>query len=599
MKKSSSFNVVRVENEEIILDNSQQEDQQSESGTVGQDLGRMYEEFARDALHLQYYVYNLLENPNPDVGSLQFKAVLTRDLGFAKIYNLIYPAGNESFVHAYKGSKDPCGNYKIIEPRLPDEYKNLTGIVEEKFSLAVDEKIADEVIEDREAVLRRIFESTVIPIRGVSGVVQEQGNTLLVSEELYPSLRYEIFTDKVGLGRIETMMKDPYLEDISCNGIGSVFVEHKIFGSMKTSIEFFAQEDLDAFITRLCERVGKPVSRRRPIVDASLPDGSRLNVVFGEDVSRRGSNFTIRKFSKVPMSIVQLIKYGTLDARMAAYLWMMLENNMSMFICGETASGKTTTLNAVTVFIRPTARIVSIEDTPELFVPHPNWVNETTRRSETQSSSIELFDLLKSAMRQRPNYIIVGEIRSKEGNVAFQAIQTGHPVISTFHASSMQKLIQRLTGDPINIPPTYVDNLNIVIFQTNVKNPKTNQLQRRVTGIHEIVGMDPVEKTYNFIELFTYDPLTDKHTFRGVGNSFLLEYKVAPLRRLSHKDYRKIYDELELRAYVMKRLVDLKVEDYNEVYGMISKLYENPYLTSMYIDEYSKQVIDRVLKGVG
>jgi len=295
------------------------------------------------------------------------------------------------------------------------------------------------------------------------------------------------------------------------------------------------------------------------------------------------------------MSIIQLIKYGTLDERMAAYLWMMIENGMSMFICGETASGKTTTLNAITVFIRPSARIVSIEDTPELYVPHPNWVNEVTRRSETQSSSIELFDLLKSALRQRPNYILVGEIRSKEGNVAFQAIQTGHPVISTFHASSMQKLIQRITGDPINIPPTYVDNLNLVVFQSNVRNPKTNQLQRRVTAIHEIVGMDPIEKTYNFIELFSWDPVTDKHIFRGVGNSYLLEYKVAPMRRLSPKDYRKVYDELELRAYVLKRLVELNIEEYIDVYGLITKIYENPYIYSENIDEYSKKAIDKLL----
>jgi len=595
---TSSFNVVRVENvgEEKEEDDHQLEDYQGESYASEQPLGRTFEEFARYALHLNDYVQSVLETPIEGVGPLNFRAVLTRDLGFEKVFNIIYPTSNESFVHVYKGTRDAHGNYKVIEPRLPEELGYLTGMVEEKFSMAVDEKVANEIAENREEVLRRIFESTVIPITGLPDV-REQERTLLVPEELYSSLRYEIFTDKAGLGRIDTMMKDPYLEDISCNGLGSVFVEHKIFGSLKTNIEFLVREDLDAFITRICERVGKPVSRRRPIVDAALPDGSRLNVVFGDDVSRRGSNFTIRKFSKVPMSIVQLIKYGTLDARIAAYLWMMLESGMSMFICGETASGKTTTLNAVTVFIRPTARIVSIEDTPELFVPHPNWINEVTRRSETQTSSIELFDLLKSAMRQRPNYIIVGEIRSREGNVAFQAIQTGHPVISTFHAANMQKLIQRITGDPINIPPTYVDNLNLVMFQSNVKNPKTNQLQRRVTAVHEIIGMDPVEKTYNFIELFTWDPITDTHTFRGIGNSYLLEYKVAPMKRLVHKDFRKIYDELELRAYLMQRLVELSVEDYNEVYARISKIYENPYLTSMKVDDYSKKVIDKILRG--
>lgn len=558
-------------------------------------LGKTYEEFVSNATHLHEYTHSILENPDPDLVPLQFKAVLTRDLGAERKINVIYPATNDSFVHVYRTTKDPVGNYRVIEPYLPNDFKHLVGLVEQKFSQAVDEKYADEFLDNREEMLRKLFDITVIPTAWLPEGFREQGNTLLVSEELYNRLRYEIFRDKVGSGRIETLIKDPYLEDISCNGVGAVFVEHKIFGSLVSNIEFTTQEELDTFVVKICERVGKPISRRRPIVDASMPDGSRLNVIFGTDVSRRGSNFTIRKFTKTPMSIIQLIKYGTLDERMAAYLWMMIENGMSMFICGETASGKTTTLNAITVFIRPSARIVSIEDTPELYVPHPNWVNEVTRRSETQSSSIELFDLLKSALRQRPNYILVGEIRSKEGNVAFQAIQTGHPVISTFHASSMQKLIQRITGDPINIPPTYVDNLNLVVFQSNVRNPKTNQLQRRVTAIHEIVGMDPIEKTYNFIELFSWDPVTDKHIFRGVGNSYLLEYKVAPMRRLSPKDYRKVYDELELRAYVLKRLVELNIEEYIDVYGLITKIYENPYIYSENIDEYSKKAIDKLL----
>ncbi|MEM2450100.1 MAG: type II/IV secretion system ATPase subunit, partial [Candidatus Methanomethylicaceae archaeon] len=376
-----------------------------------------------------------------------------------------------------------------------------------------------------------------------------------------------------------------------------IFIEHKIFGPMKTSIEFQTQEALDSFVVKICERAGRPVSPKRPIVDATLPDGSRLNVVFGNDISRRGTNFTIRKFSKTPLSITQLIKFGTLDSRMAAYLWLMLEYGMSMFICGETASGKTTTLNAVVVFIRPTAKIVTIEDTPEVYVPHPNWVSEVTRRGESESSSIELFDLLKAALRQRPNYIIVGEIRGKEGNVAFQAIQTGHPVISTFHAATMQKLIQRLTGDPINIPAAYIDNLNVVVFQSSVKSPKTGKFERRVTSICEIIGIDPVEKTYNFIEVFSWDPVTDKHSFRGVGSSYLLEYKIAPMRGLSARDARKIYNELEIRSYILNKLVEMDVTDYYEVYSAISKVYDNPYIADMEFNLATTTIIDKILRG--
>ncbi len=486
-----------------------------------------------------------------------------------------------------------------IESRLPPDKKNLIGKAEELIASIINEEIAQKIVEKREKILIELFEA-VVKIEGSSASPSKNKTRiapLFLPKETYEQLKYEILTDKIGMGPLEPMIKDVYIEDISCDGIGPVFLEHKIFGSMTTTIEFKNESELDSFIVKMCERIGRPVSPRRPIVDASLLDGSRLNVVFGNDVSRRGSNFTIRKFTKIPLSITQLVKFGTLDARMAAYIWMMLESGMSIFICGETASGKTTTLNAITVFIRPDAKVITIEETPEVYIPHPNWVSECSRSGESEASSIELFDLLKSALRQRPNYIIVGEIRSKEGNVAFQAIQTGHPVISTFHAASMQKLIQRITGDPINIPAAYIDNLNVVLFQSSVKSPKTGKFERRVTSICEIIGIDPVEKSYNFIEIFSWDPITDAHTFRGVGNSYLLEYKVAPMKGLAPKDARKIYNELELRTYIIKKLIELNIFNYYDVYNALSKIHENPYLADMTFDNYTTKAIDKILKS--
>ncbi|MEJ5292640.1 MAG: type II/IV secretion system ATPase subunit [Candidatus Methanosuratincola sp.] len=530
---------------------------------------------------------------------LQFKPSLSRDLRLLKKFSIIYPASDNIFIHVFKGVRDAYGKYRPIEPRLPPDKKDLIDRTEVLLASMINDKTAQQIAEKREAMLKELFEE-VVKIEGSPIPSGKKGRTpspMVLNRDLYERLKYEIMTDKIGMGPIEPLIKDPYIEDISCDGVGPVFVEHKIFGPMTTTIEFKTVQDLDTFVVKVCEKIGRPVSPRRPIVDASLLDGSRLNVVFGTDVSRRGSNFTIRKFSKIPLSITQLVKFGTLDARMAAYLWMMLESGMSMFICGETASGKTTTLNAITVFIRPNAKVITIEDTPEVYIPHPNWVSECTRRGESESSSVELFDLLKSALRQRPNYIIVGEIRGREGNIAFQAIQTGHPVISTFHAASMQKLIQRITGDPINIPAAYVDNLNVVLFQSSVKSPKTGKFERRVTGICEIIGIDPVEKSYNFIEIFSWDPVTDTHTFRGVGNSYLLEYKVAPAKGLSPKDARKIYNELELRTYIIKKLVELNIMDYYDVYNALSKVYDNPYIADMNFDNFATKAIDKILKG--
>ena len=378
--------------------------------------------------------------------------------------------------------------------------------------------------------------------------------------------------EKVRLGPLEPFIRDPYIEDISCDGVGPIFIEHKVFGSCETNIRFESEDELNEFVKRLSERTGKPVTFRNPIVDASLPDGSRINIVYGSDVSLRGSNFTIRKFSDKPLSIIQLISFGSLDPMIAAYLWLLLENNMSVWICGETASGKTTLLRAICTFINPHYKVITIENTPEVIVPHENWIREVTRESE-EGASIELFDLLKAALRQRPNYIIVGEIRGREASVAFQAMQTGHPVLATFHAGSIEKLIQRLTGAPIEIPKTYIDVLNCVVIQSAVRVPKTGSLERRVISVNEIVGYDPFEQRFSYIELFSWQPAEDSHEFRGEGSSHLLENKIAVMKGYSRTELRKIYQELDLRARFLAKLAELKVFDYFEVWRAINQAY--------------------------
>ncbi|MEM4576420.1 MAG: type II/IV secretion system ATPase subunit [Candidatus Nezhaarchaeales archaeon] len=548
--------------------------------------------------HLHKHLHDFLDSQNL-LGVPMYSEKLTREMGRTKKYNYIYPIGNGIFVHVYKTQQEAYGTYQPIEPRLPEEVRELIFKVEELIALRIDDNYAEKIETARQEALMAIFDEVVKKDEGApKNAVLYRKNAISLGSYAYEYVRYEFIREKVGLGILEPFLKDPYIEDISCDGLGPIFVEHKVFRSLKATIEFRSQENLNSFIVRLCERIGRPVSPRRPIVDASLPDGSRINVVYGVDVSRRGSNFTIRKFSSTPLSITQLIKYGTMTAQMAAYLWMLLEAGMSIFVCGETASGKTTTLNALAVFIKPTAKVITIEDTPEVVVPHPNWISEVTRKGESESSSIELYDLLKAALRQRPNYIIVGEIRGREGNVAFQAMQTGHPVMATFHAADMQKLIQRITGDPINIPPAYIDNLNAVVFQNAVESPRTGQRERRVTSICEIVGIDPVEKTYNFIEIFSWDPATDTHSFRGVGNSYLLEYKIAPTRGLSAKDARKIYGELEARTYILQKMVEEGIFDYWDVYRVISKIYASPILANIAYGKSSFKVIDKLIREV-
>jgi flagellar protein FlaI len=281
-----------------------------------------------------------------------------------------------------------------------------------------------------------------------------------------------------------------------------------------------------------------------------LDDGSRFNIVFGEDISIKGSNFTIRKFPKEPISVAHCIKWKTMSAELGAYMWILSEMGISFFMCGETASGKTTSLNAFVGLIKPDAKIVSIEETPEVNLAHKNWVREVTRLHT--GSKVTMFDLLKAALRQRPDQIIVGEIRGEEGQIAFQAIETGHPVVSTIHAGDLQTLFQRLTSSPINVPKSHMNGLNVAIFQNRIK--RGLKLVRRVTSVNEILNYDQEEGQLNFLPVFTYD--SDEDLLRFSGSSFLMEAKILPYRGWPPERLPELYDELKMRAEILSALAD-------------------------------------------
>ena len=510
---------------------------------------------------------------------LEYRRELTRDLRRLKQFSIIYPVGEPIFIHVYSREGERTF-YHAVTPSTPPEFKDILALVEEGLAILITADHMFETREEHEEILNELLDEFLVVDESLDtweyNEVRRDGKlvALEVNSETLEALKFETIMEKVYLGPLEPFIRDQYIEDISCDGVGPVFVEHKIFGSCESNIRFETADELDDFVIRLSERTGRPVTYRKPIVDASLPDGSRINIVFGTDISKRGSNFTIRKFSDKPVSIINLIQWGSMSALEAAYLWMLLEYGFSIWFCGETASGKTTAMRAACVFINPKAKIISIEDTPEIIVPHDNWVREVTRQGEQGEASVELFDLLRAALRQRPNYIIVGEIRGAEAYVAFQAMQTGHPVLATFHAGSVEKVIQRLTGDPINIPKTYIDILNCVLIQSAVRIPKTGKVERRVLSINEIAGYDPTSGRFDFIELFSWDAVDDTHIFRGEGNSFLLETKILTLMGLSRRDARKVYEELNRRATLLETLSMLGVSDYNHIWNVVKHCYE-------------------------
>jgi len=592
-----------------------------ESSALYRMLPENAREYVRGSPHLLEYLQIF---PVNEYGIPLFFSELKRDLRSIKEPNLIYPANDNAFIHIFFDKNDVRNYYIPIEPSFLHNVESLVPALEYNLIDLLDALEIDPITnEERTRVLKDLIKQSLyiedsgdetIPV--ISG--KKDGNLkrklktllnkdltarkdsdkdaifakiphlpdgrIIVNQQEYNALEYLIIRDKIELGILKPFISDRYIEDISVGGIGPIFIEHKIFKGLKSVVGWDNTDVLDQFVVKLAERARRPITYRNPIVDATLPDGSRINIVYSTDISRKGSNFTIRKAMDDPISILQLIDFKTCDYMVAAYLWICIENGMSLFMSGETASGKTTTMNALTVFIPPENKIVSIEDTPELQLPHLNWVREVSKgkgSGEGEGSDVTMFDLLKAALRQRPNQIIVGEIRGVEGAVAFGAMQTGHPVLSTFHAASVEKLIQRLCGDPINIPKTYIDNLNLVIIQSSVRRP-TGELVRRILSVNELVGYSTETGGFSFVEMFHWDPVTDAFEFTGKGSSFLLENKIATMLGIPDHKKAAMYFEIEKRARLLERLHKGGYTDYYDLYHMITKIKKQGLLT---IDE--------------
>jgi flagellar protein FlaI len=555
-------------------------------GDFYQLLPEALQEACKQNKHLLDYLRLL---PVSEIGVPGYFTKLTRAQGDLPQKNLIYCISDNVFVHMYS---EPGGGRPIyipIEPSLTQDMSQVLPEVESKLvDVAGGMSAAESDTERKEAILKLVDRVCVVHRNGSTssssntkdgkgsggnGSKVASKTKVQVTPEQLEAIKYLMVRDKVGMGTIDVMIRDTYIEDISCSGLGPIFLEHKIFKAVKSAITFETHEDLDDFVLRLSEQIKRPVTLRNPIVDATLPDGSRINIVFGREVSRRGSNFSIRKFTETPLSIIELVEFGSISYEMAAYLSVVIEDGMNLFVVGETASGKTTLLNAITTFIPLSHKIVSIEDTPELQVPHANWIREVSRApgQGEKGASVSMFDLLKAALRQRPNVIIIGEIRGEEGSIAFGAMQTGHEVMSTFHASNVEKLIQRLTGNPISIPKTYIDNLNVVVCQNAVKLPN-GKLGRRATSISEIVGYDSTTNTFSYVEVFRWNPVTDTFDFVGRRNSYLLEDKIALKRGIPPDKKMQVYSLVERRARILEKLHKEKgVRDFYELLKVLAR----------------------------
>jgi len=511
---------------------------------------------------------------------------LDRDAKSQRPFNLIYITKEPIFVHIYEPPADEEGGGQVLwfglEPQLTEEEENirreLVEVLLQEAPAAPNFTTDDEF----ESILLQMIDRFTVLESELNLGPRRQGRMwdllgledkrLVVDETQRQRLRYIIIRDLIRNGPLEPLLSDEMLEDIHSVGLKHIHMDHKVFGMVTSNIRFREREVLSRYLRAMSERIGRPVSDNKPIIDGALLDGSRINIIFSDDVSMLGPSFTIRKFAEETISITQLINWGTMSAQVAAYVWVCLEYGMSLLVSGETASGKTTTLNAILPFIDHNVKIYSAEDTPEVKVRHKIWQRLVTRDSKNEDSRVEMFDLLKAALRSRPRYIIIGEIRGVEGATAFQAMQTGHPVIATFHASSIVKMIQRFTGDPINVPIRFFDNLNFALFQEVVEAPGGG-IARRITGVDEVIGYNKHSDGVLTRGMFEWDPVKDKHYFRGMFQSHLLENKIAAMAGFANK--RDIYDELQRRTQAIQDMADKGLTHYDDVFDLLDIYYQS------------------------
>ena len=463
--------------------------------------------------------------------------------------------------------------YEIIEPPLTEEDKKILNDLKkeliERFEIKEFEKE-----EERKEYLFEMAEK----------ILQEKDMNL--DPLIWERLKYYLYRDFLGYGIVQVPMIDGEVEDISCDGTNiPIYIYHRMYGSIKSNLKFQKDKELDDYVMWIVQKSGRHISIASPMVDATLPDGSRLQATLGTYVTKRGSSFTVRRFKPNPFTPVDLVRFKTMSREMMAYLWLAVENGMSMIVCGGTASGKTTTLNAVLLFIPPNMKIVSIEDTRELNLPHENWIPSLVREGVGEPNpvtgkkpgEIDMFDLLKAALRQRPQYIMVGEVRGAEAYTVFQAMATGKTCYTTFHAEDVKAMVHRFENAPINLPRALLIALNIVILQAQVKVGTT--MTRRVKSITEIVGLDPETNEIITNNAYTWNPADD--SFNYSGHSYVYE-KIATIKGWTQ---RRMELEVKRRGKILKYMEKLGVRYYRDVARVVSAYYKNPEEVLKRVDE--------------
>jgi flagellar protein FlaI len=480
--------------------------------------------------------------------------------------NVTYPL-LEPFTHAHIkwDSTKKSLKYALIEPELTKSDKDVLKKLQENLTEIIDVKMSS--IEKRNEAVSYLEKK-------VKQIIEETG--MKISPNKYVNIMYFIIRNFVGINEIEPMMHDPYIEDIGCSGIDvPVYVIHRRFGSIETNIIYKDFDYLSDFVVKLSERCGRYISYANPLLDGSLPDGSRVQASLAKDVTTKGPTFSIRKFRENPFSPVDIINMKTASPGLMAYLWFLLQHNVSILICGGVSTGKTTMLNVLSMFIPPEDKIISIEDTREINLPHENWVPSVTRvgfgvpeAGGKRYGEIDLFDLLKESFRQNPDYVVVGEVRGKEAYVMFQGMNSGHPSLGTIHAGSVDDVIKRLVTPPIALSPSLIEALDVLIVMVNAR--EKGKSARRVKNIVEVQSVDAKTERAHTIQTFGWVPSADEYR----ENANISEV----LKRISFEKgipYSKILEELKKMESVLRWMQRHNISKFDEVSKLINLYYKD------------------------
>ena len=478
-----------------------------------------------------------------------------------KVKSVVYPVIKPyTYINVRYDENENTLLYNIIEPKLNEREAAILDKIKEGFVQIIDVSLEDikkheKMIEFLEASVQRLLEEY----------------NFKLNEKEYIKILYFIHRDFIGLNRIEAMMNDPYIEDIGCDGINiPVYVVHQKFGSVKTNVVYTEEKELREFVIKLAERCDRYISYAEPLLDGTLSDGSRVQASLAGDVTTRGPTFSIRKFKDVPFTPIDMMRLNTASDEILAYLWYVVENNANILITGGVSTGKTSMLNTISLFIPSSAKIVSIEDTRELNLPHENWIPGVVRMgfSGTGTGEVTMFELLRESFRQNPDYLIVGEVRGKEAYVMFQGMSSGHPSISTFHAGDVEDVIKRLQSKPISLSAGLLDSLNIVVVMVHARDK--GKSARRIKEIVEIQSVDAETGVPRVTKPFAWIPSQDSFEYKG--SSWMLN-KISTTKGIPLNG---ILKEISRRKKLLNWMYQKNVTDVKEFVKYVNIYSSNP-----------------------